>query len=151
MDDILYNSLNTYFKTLSRVGYISQDQVDKILVLLFINTLISNDYRGIFKEVDYNSISTNLSNLFGQSCLLPYPGHLGSNRLYLGSVGELANRLCELTEEVEENKELLETNIAVTDSNTGKINNLETRVTTIEETKVVKSKSEISYVPDIQI
>ena len=56
MDNQVYESLVRYFTMLSIYGYKSYQEVYKVLVLLFINELINNDFYGIMTEADYRDM-----------------------------------------------------------------------------------------------
>lgn len=96
MDDIIYNSLISYFKTLSVYGYKSYDDVYKILYLICVRDFVYNDYKGYITQDDYREIERSLYGIFGTTCLIPYPEfckNKSMNKLSLGSVTELTNRV----------------------------------------------------------
>ena len=43
MDKLVYESLYRYFNTLSKLGYVSYSEVDKLIVLLFIYDLLEDN------------------------------------------------------------------------------------------------------------
>ena len=93
MDEIVYNALQRYYKSLELKGYISDLNVNKLLVLSFYNEFIYNDYRGLITEEDYYIIERALDCLFGSTCLIPYPDYMKMGKLYLGQTSEIAQRL----------------------------------------------------------
>lgn len=70
------NSLSSYFNSLSKLGYKSYMEVNKLLVLLFIEEILSGNYINIIEEDDYKSISNAITCILGTSCLLPYPKYI---------------------------------------------------------------------------
>lgn len=98
MDNQVYESLVRYFTMLSIYGYKSYQEVYKVLVLLFINELINNDFYGIMTEADYRDMENAVSNLEGRSCLLPYQNYCknAGSGLYCGSLTEMAYRVSQL-------------------------------------------------------
>ena len=56
MDKVLYDSLCRYFATLAKVGNVSYNSVDKLLVLIFYKHFIYEDYRGNLSKEDYSII-----------------------------------------------------------------------------------------------
>ena len=90
MDKVLNESLTRYFKVLSKLGYMSYSEVDKLLVLIFIYDLLESDCKSFITEGEYRIIDNALYCLYGSTCLIPYPEYLTMNNLNLGSISELA-------------------------------------------------------------
>lgn len=96
MEDIVYNSVNKYFEYLSKLGYIKQTELDKLLLLILIEEFTYYDFRGYISKEDYLQINKFLYKLFGKSCLIPYPNFCkikDMNKLRIGDMSELANRV----------------------------------------------------------
>lgn len=93
MDEILYNTLTSYYKVLRRRGFFKYGEVMKILVLCFFRDFVFYDYRGILSKEDYHEIEKALNCLFGSNCLIPYPDYLKMGKLHLGEITELAKRV----------------------------------------------------------
>ena len=74
LHDKTYNSLNNYFSLLSRTGYKSYNEVYKLIVLSFIEDIISSDIKEYLTEEDYKYISSVIECLYG-SCIIPYPNN----------------------------------------------------------------------------
>lgn len=102
MDEILYNSLSSYFHALEYKGYMSYSQMQKLLVLIFYRDFVYNDYRGLISKDDYLMIERALDCLYGSTCLIPYPDYLKMGKLHIGEMTEMANRVKNL-----ENAEVL--------------------------------------------
>lgn len=101
MDEITFEAVNKYFTHLSNVGYFSQSNIDKLLLLTFIQEMIDNDFRGLISEEDYDYINKALYCLYGSSCLIPYPDYYNTKRrrtMYIGSISELTHRVEALEE-----------------------------------------------------
>lgn len=69
-----YDALNNYFSLLSHTGYKSYSEVYKLLVLSFIEEMISGDMKEYITEEDYKYISSTIECLYG-SCMIPYPNN----------------------------------------------------------------------------
>lgn len=93
MDEIVYEALGVYYNVLEKTGYMSYENMRKLLVLIFYNDLVYSDYRGLITREDYRLIERALDCLYGSSCLIPYPDYLKMGKLHLGEVTELAHRL----------------------------------------------------------
>jgi hypothetical protein len=102
MDEILYNSLSSYFHALEYKGYMPYPQMQKLLVLIFYRDFVYNDYRGLISKDDYLMIERALDCLYGSTCLIPYPDYLKMGKLHIGEMTEMANRVKNL-----ENTEVL--------------------------------------------
>lgn len=72
LHDKTYNSLNNYFLLLSHTGYKSYSEVYKLIVLSFIEEMISGNMKEYITEEDYKYISSAMECLYG-SCIIPYP------------------------------------------------------------------------------
>ena len=93
MDSIIFNAISQYYAALCKLGYYSYDSVLKLLVLCFYRDFVFNDYRGILNKEDYHLIEQALDCLYGSTCLIPYPDYLKMNKLHLGQVTEIAQRM----------------------------------------------------------
>lgn len=69
-----YDALNNYFSLLSHTGYKSYNEVYKLLVLSFIEEMISSNMKEYITEEDYKYISSMMECLYG-SCMIPYPNN----------------------------------------------------------------------------
>ena len=93
MDNIIYNAITQYYTALSKLGYYKYGDVFSILVLCFIRDFVYQDYRGLISKGDYSIIEKALNCLFGSNCLIPYPDYLKMNKLHLGHMTELSQRV----------------------------------------------------------
>lgn len=93
MDSIVYNALMSYFNALEKLGYISDSQVEKLLILCFYRDFVYKDFNSILSESDYRYIERALDCLYGSTCLIPYPNYLKMGKLRLGEITELAQRV----------------------------------------------------------
>lgn len=93
MDLFIYNAINHYFKVLEVTGYYKIKDVRKLLVLIFLYSLLFEDYRGKVSEKDYSIFDKALECLYGTTCLIPYTDYLKMGKLKLGEWAELISRL----------------------------------------------------------
>lgn len=103
MVNYLYESLCRYFTHLCHTGYMKQADVIKLLILTCIQRLVDCDFRGYLNEKDYNKINNALYNLYGTTCLMPYPDYYSNKDkriMYTCSISELAYRINKLEEGV---------------------------------------------------
>lgn len=76
MDEMLKMSeeaLTRYFTTLSKFGYKKYSDVDKVLVFLFIEELLTGELSYYITEDDYKHIINFLYCLLGSTCLIDFP------------------------------------------------------------------------------
>lgn len=81
MEDTVYNAIERYLNTLSAFGYMSYCEVDKLLVLMFIQELMDSNCKTFITEDEYRTISNVLYCLYGSSCLIPYPEYIAETSL----------------------------------------------------------------------
>lgn len=93
MDEILYNSLSSYYHALGLKGYMPHSHAQKLLLLVFYRDFTLEDYRGRLSREDYRLIERALDCLWGSTCLIPYPDYLKMGRLCLGGMTEMARRI----------------------------------------------------------
>ena len=141
MDKVLYDSLCRYFATLAKVGNVSYNSVDKLLVLIFYKHFIYEDYRGNLSKEDYSIIEQALDCLFGSTCLISYPNYLEMGKLHLGDMTEMAHRITDNESHTQEVDDRLKYNEAVTGDNVRRIVNAETRLDVVEgRTTVIEGR-----------
>ena len=73
LDNLAYTGICNYFKALSRFGYKRYSEVNKLLLLFFIEDLLRSQFSLYINENDYRTITNTLYTLFGPTCLIPYP------------------------------------------------------------------------------
>ena len=141
MDKVLYDSLYRYFATLSKIGTVSYNSVNKLLVLIFYKHFIYEDYRGNLSKEDYSTIEQALDCLFGSTCLIPYPNYLEMGKLHLGDMTEMAHRITDNESYTQEVDNRLKYNETITGDNVKRIVNAETRLDAVEgRTTVVEGR-----------
>ena len=74
LTNISYDSITRYFKTLSTLGYKNYKEVDRLIILLFIEELLDNMHDFITDE-DYKEIMKGLECLYGSTCLISIPNY----------------------------------------------------------------------------
>lgn len=73
MDEILYETLNKYYKALSVVGYKRDPVVSKLLVMQYIQETLSNEYRYYLTENDIKLMQDLLYQFIGSTCEISFP------------------------------------------------------------------------------
>ena len=81
MDKVLNESLTRYFNVLSKLGYMSYSEVDKLLVLIFIYDLLESDCKSLITEEEYRILDSALYYLYGTTCLIPYPEYIANTSI----------------------------------------------------------------------
>lgn len=80
--NIANESLSRYFNTLSKLGYKNYDDVTKLLVLLFIEELLTSELSLYVTESDYRSITNALYCIMGNNCLINLPSYTTWDSLF---------------------------------------------------------------------
>ena len=93
MDEMIYNALTSYYNVLEKLGYMADSHLHKLLLLGFYRDFVFHDYRGLLNKDDYHLIEQALDCIYGTTCLIPYPDYLKMNKLHLGSMTEMAQRV----------------------------------------------------------
>jgi hypothetical protein len=93
MERIVYNTICTYTQALEKLGYVSDVDTQKALVLSFYWDYIYNMPGHILKRDEYMLVEKALDCLYGSTCLIPYPDYLKMSKLHLGQMEELNARL----------------------------------------------------------
>ena len=133
MDEFVYSAFDTYFKTLEKLGYMSQRNVNSLLVLNFFYELIYQDYRGYVKQEDYHAIDEALNCLYGTTCLIPYPDYLKMGKLKLGEMTEVLSRVKTAEEELRVHDLRIKDNDALIEDNIRRIDEHGTRLDSHDE------------------
>ena len=64
-----------YFNTLSKLGYKSYSDVDKLLVLSIIEDILSGELSFFVTEEDYRSVINAIYCIMGNNCLIDLPSY----------------------------------------------------------------------------
>lgn len=150
MDNIVYNSIKRYFNALSVLGYKSYNDTYKLLYVISIRDFVYNDFMGMITEDDYRILERSLYNVFGTTCLLPYPQFCKSkdmNKLHLGSVTELAHMVQHTQELFEQYKQDISGTVDTYEQNVDK--KIDTLETTIDEYKTSTNQTIDAYKTEI--
>ena len=150
MDNVVYESIKRYFTSLSMFGYKSYNDTYKLLYIISIRDFIYNDFRGLITEDDYRIIGSSLYNVFGTTCLLPYPQFCkskGMNNLHLGSITELAHMVQRTQELFEQYKQDISGTVDTYEQNVDK--KIDTLETTIDEYKTSTDQTIDTYKTEI--
>lgn len=151
MDRFVYGAFSDYFHAVGLLGYMKQKNVDSLLVLNFFYELIYHDYRGYIRKEDYHVIEQALNCLYGTNCLIPYPDYLKMGKLYLGEMTEVLARTKKVEDYSKELDQRILDNDVLIEDNIRRLDESESRVTDLENTKVVKGKNHIQDIPDIDL
>lgn len=77
MDELMLNiseeAITRYFNTLSQFGYKKYSDVNKILVLFFIEETLSHEFSQFITNDDYKIIVNALYCLAGETCMIDFP------------------------------------------------------------------------------
>ena len=73
LEELGFLGLQNYFHALSIYGYKDYNEVDKLLVLLFIAEIVNSDLGYYITDEDYKILNQVLYKLYGTTCLIPYP------------------------------------------------------------------------------
>lgn len=75
-------ALRRYFNALSKLGYKNYSDVAKLLVLLFIEELLTSEFSFYVTEEDYRSITNALYCIMGNNCLIDLPSYTTYDSLF---------------------------------------------------------------------
>lgn len=77
-----FNAVDRYFKVLSHTGYKSQNEVNKLMVFLFIEEILNGPMSEFITPEDKSIIDNSLNCLYG-SCMIPFPntGNEGNDKV----------------------------------------------------------------------
>lgn len=78
ISNMVSKGINSYYDSLSVLGYRPYSDVQKILVLGFLEEVLTEEMRFLITEEDYRAIDKALNCLYG-SCLIPFSAYQGSN------------------------------------------------------------------------
>lgn len=67
----IYEALSSYFNTVSKVGYMSYKEVNKVLLSIYLNKILNNSYYNYITEDELKTINNTLNCIKGTSCLIP--------------------------------------------------------------------------------
>lgn len=80
--NIANEALRRYFNALSKLGYKDYGDVAKLLVLLFIEELLTSEFSFYVTEEDYRSITNALYCIMGNNCLIDLPSYTTYDSLF---------------------------------------------------------------------
>ena len=72
--NLAFEALKRYFNSLSKLGYRNNKEVIKLIVLLYIEEVLSNNTITINEE-EYNILSNTLNCLASSTCLIDFPSY----------------------------------------------------------------------------
>ena len=78
ISNVVLKGLNKYYDSLSILGYRPQSNVNKLLVLSFLEEMLTEEMRFLITEEDYKAIDKAINCLSGD-CLIPYNVYQGTD------------------------------------------------------------------------
>ena len=75
LNKLVADSLERYFTVLGSVGYVSDINTNKLILLQFLQEFLQ-EYQGYITEADYTKIESILQCLAGSSCLIPFKEYM---------------------------------------------------------------------------
>ena len=93
--NISFEALQRYFHTLSVLGYKSYNDVGKMLLLLYIEEILTGEMSFYVTEEDLRTISDALNCLYGSTCLIDYPCIPNNNDIIHPIRGNIIPRITE--------------------------------------------------------
>lgn len=72
--NIALNALKNYFNSLSKLGYKNDKEVGKLLVLLYIEEIVTSGLNTLTEE-EFNVIMNTLNCLASSTCLIEFPSY----------------------------------------------------------------------------
>ena len=71
MDNLIHETLSTYFYILKKTGEVNQDQSYKVVLILFLKKLLDTDKQHYYSEEQLQLIKNTLIRLTKSTCFLP--------------------------------------------------------------------------------
>lgn len=90
---ITAEAVRRYFNALFKFGYKNYKDVEKVLVLIHLDELLSEDFFEYLSEEDYNNIMKAFYVLAGSTCMIDYPSFASYDKLFRSNSGEVTPRL----------------------------------------------------------
>ena len=102
LDKLAADSLERYFTVLESVGYVSDVNTNKLILLQFLQEFLW-EYQGYITEADYTKIESILQCLAGSSCLIPFKEYILVSQPSPGYIYTVPVRItqCEILRHVE--------------------------------------------------
>lgn len=73
LTNLAYTGVSNYFRIISKIGYKSDEEVNKLLTLIMLEDMLRGMLSLYICEKDFRSIQNALYYLYGSSCMIPYP------------------------------------------------------------------------------
>lgn len=93
VSNITVEAVRRYFNSLFKFGYKRYKDVEKLLVLIHLEELLSEDFFGYVSEDDYNTIIKAFYALIGSNCMIDYPSFNSYDKLFRSNLNEVTPRL----------------------------------------------------------
>jgi hypothetical protein len=89
-------AIERYFTALSQFGYKNYEEVAKLIALIFIEEVLTEDFIDLITEEDYRAMMDAMYCLSGSTCLIPYPEFINNDTLFHPIGDILSVRLSEV-------------------------------------------------------
>lgn len=97
--NIANEAIKRYFNALYKLGYKNYNDVAKLLVLLFIEELLTSEFSFYITEEDYKSITNVIYCIMGNNCLIDLPSYATWDSLFHNNPSYLDSIRYRITED----------------------------------------------------
>lgn len=158
MDNTMYESLNDYFATISKLGHVTDDDTYGLLIFSFLTDLL-NGYKEYVSKEDYYLFSQATLQLYGKDYLIPYNSYIENINPTVNipsvEINDSVYKLYILTKQLSDNitkiNSTLEEHASTLINNTDNISSTIDRINAIEDTSVIQNNQEVDIISDIVI
>ena len=107
LNKLVADSLERYFTVLGSVGYVSEANTNKLILLQFIQEFLQ-EFQEYIAEEDYTKIESILQCLAGSSCLIPFKEYMLISQSNQGYIYNIPVRItqCRVLRHVEDDGNL---------------------------------------------
>lgn len=90
---ITAEAVRRYFNALFKFGYKNYEDVEKVIILMHLDELLSEDFFGFVTKEDFNAIMKAFYYLAGSNCMIEYPSFATYDKLFKNEYVEITPRL----------------------------------------------------------
>jgi hypothetical protein len=90
---ITAEAVKRYFNALFKFGYKNYRDTEKVLLLIYLEELLSDNFFGYVTEDDFRIIKRAFNSLIGSNCMIEYPSHATYDKLFKTESTEITPRL----------------------------------------------------------
>lgn len=91
--NISAEAIRRYFNILIKLGYKNYEDVYKIIVLTYLEELLSDNFSLYITEKDYDDIMKVFYQLLGSNCLIDFPSYATYDKLFKNRYDDVTPRL----------------------------------------------------------